>query len=105
LWWRHYLKVVRVDNERMEILSNERGRLIRTWNHWIKIDRSADRKPLYMDRIEIEAGMEQLRACSFLSIQTRTMGQASGCPLPRRLLKDMRVQLISKVIPAQERKF
>ncbi len=68
MWWKHYLKVMRVDNERMEILSNERGGLIRTWNHWIKIDRSADGNALYMDRIEIEAGMMTLPVWLFANL-------------------------------------
>jgi hypothetical protein len=67
-WWKHYLKVVRVDNERMEILSNERSGFIRTWNHWIKIDRSADGKALYTDRIEIEAGMMTLPVWFFANM-------------------------------------
>lgn len=56
-WWRHYLKIVHVDNERMEILSNERSGFIKRWNHWIKVGQSPDGKASYTDRIEIKAGI------------------------------------------------
>ncbi len=67
-WWKHHLKVVRVDNKRMEILSNERSGFIKRWNHWIKVGRSPDGKASYIDRIEIEAGLMTLPVWLFASV-------------------------------------
>ena len=55
--WKHYLRVVRLDNNRKELYSNEKGGPIKIWNHLIKIEPEKDQKCKYTDQIEIKAGL------------------------------------------------
>ena len=54
---KHVIKILKIDVQNMQILSNEFGLLVRTWNHLIKIEKIADHKIRYTDEIEIKAGM------------------------------------------------
>ena len=55
--WNHEISFVRIDDERRELYTNEKGGLISVWNHLIKIDEKPANSCLYTDRIEIEAGL------------------------------------------------
>ncbi len=55
--WRHHLRLVRVDEKRREILSQERGGFIRAWNHRIHIEPENTARCRYTDEIEIRAGV------------------------------------------------
>jgi len=55
--WKHYLRVVRLDNNSKELYSNEKGGPIKIWNHLIKIEPEADQSCKYTDQIEIKAGL------------------------------------------------
>jgi hypothetical protein len=55
--WKHYLRVVKVDDHCKELYSNEKGGLIRIWNHLIKIEPETDHRCKYTDQVEIKAGL------------------------------------------------
>ena len=55
--WRHHVRLVRVDEKRREILSQERGGFIRAWNHRIHIEPENTARCRYIDEIEIRAGI------------------------------------------------
>jgi len=55
--WKHYLRVVKLDNHRKELYSNEKGGPIKIWNHLIKIEPETDQSCKYTDQIEIKAGL------------------------------------------------
>jgi len=52
----HELRVVRVDDHKREIYSNEGDRLVPVWNHLVKIESVSDTRCRYTDEIEIGAG-------------------------------------------------
>lgn len=54
--WAHELRVVSVDEERRELLSNEGGGPLETWNHRIRVEPLPGDRTLYTDEIEIRAG-------------------------------------------------
>ncbi len=54
--WRHELRVVRISDNERQIYSNERGGVIRRWNHLIQIEPRTGPSCRYADRIEIDAG-------------------------------------------------
>jgi hypothetical protein len=54
--WRHEITIVRLDPERRELYTNERGGPVRNWNHLIRIEAAAPGRARYTDEIEIQAG-------------------------------------------------
>jgi hypothetical protein len=55
--WTHELRIIRVDGEAREILTNEGGAFIKTWSHLITVRPHADGGCLYTDEIEVRAGV------------------------------------------------
>jgi hypothetical protein len=55
--WLHELRVVRVDDDKREVCSNERGGPIRRWDHAIQIEPLPGDRCRYTDGIEIDAGL------------------------------------------------
>jgi hypothetical protein len=53
---RHTIQLVRIDKETNTIVSQESGRLARTWNHTISFREVAQNVVSYTDEIEIQAG-------------------------------------------------
>lgn len=54
---RHHLHVARIDETAMTLRSQERGGLLRRWDHDIVVTPVDDRRCRYRDRIEIDAGI------------------------------------------------
>ncbi|MBI9086035.1 MAG: hypothetical protein JEZ11_20720 [Desulfobacterales bacterium] len=54
---RHSIKLVEIDPEKKEIISNENGLFTKTWNHRIKIETIDSHRITYTDEIEIKAGV------------------------------------------------
>lgn len=54
--WQHSIRVVRVDEDRRELLTHERGGPIETWNHRLSVEPLADGRSRYTDEIEVGAG-------------------------------------------------
>lgn len=54
--WSHELRIVHLDEGQHEILTNEHGGPIRVWNHRIKVESIAERRSLYTDEVEVQAG-------------------------------------------------
>jgi ligand-binding SRPBCC domain-containing protein len=52
----HEIRILRVDDERRRIETNETGRLAETWNHVIAVDADGAGRTRYSDAIEIGAG-------------------------------------------------
>lgn len=55
--WGHELRVVRVDDPRRELHTNEGGGFINAWNHVIRIEAGEGDYCRYTDEIEIKAGL------------------------------------------------
>jgi hypothetical protein len=55
--WKHRLRVVRIDKEKLELTSEEGGGTIRQWNHRILVGRETAERCQYTDEIEIRAGV------------------------------------------------
>ena len=55
--WRHNLRVVKIDEEKREIVSNESGGPVRRWNHLIRVEPTRDGRSRYTDEIDIDAGL------------------------------------------------
>jgi hypothetical protein len=55
--WRHKIKVVRVDNEKRELFSNEGGGLIPVWDHLITVKPVNGNECQYADIVDIGAGL------------------------------------------------
>ena len=55
--WGRHLRLVRVDEKRREILSEERGSFIRAWNHRIHVEPGNTVCCRYTDEIEIRASI------------------------------------------------
>lgn len=53
---RHTIEVVEIDQERLTILTEEHGGLIRTWRHHVDVRPVSDTACRYTDRIDIDAG-------------------------------------------------
>ncbi len=53
----HTIRIVRVDEETMEVDTEEFGGLIRVWNHSMKVEPVSDSRCRYSDRIELHAGL------------------------------------------------
>jgi hypothetical protein len=56
--WRHEIRIVRLDRERREIYTNERGGPVRNWSHLIRVEAvpGEQGRTRYLDEIEIAAG-------------------------------------------------
>ena len=54
---RHFIKLIEINPEKKEIVSNEHGLLTKTWNHRIKTEPIDRHNITYMDEIEIKAGV------------------------------------------------
>ena len=54
--WHHELKIVHIDENKKEILSNEKGGLIKKWNHFIQVQAQSNDTCVYRDQIDIDAG-------------------------------------------------
>lgn len=55
--WEHELRVIRVDDRRRELHTNEGGGFISRWNHVIRIEAGEEDCCRYTDKIEIKAGL------------------------------------------------
>ena len=53
----HTVRIVRVDEEAMEVDTEEFGGLIRTWNHSMKIEPISPSRCRYSDRVVLDAGL------------------------------------------------
>jgi hypothetical protein len=62
---RHHLEVVRVDETAMTLSSNERGGVLRRWDHDIIVERLDDDRARYTDRVLIDAGPFTLPVVAF----------------------------------------
>ncbi len=69
--WRHHVRLVRVDEGRREILSQERGGFIRAWNHRIRIEPENTVRCRYTDEIEIRAGIVTPLVWAFAHLSLR----------------------------------
>jgi hypothetical protein len=69
--WRHHLRLVRVDEKRREILSQERGGFIGAWNHRIRIEPENTVRCRYTDEIEIRAGIVTPLVWAFTHLSLR----------------------------------
>ena len=52
----HEIRIVRLDDERRRIETNESGRMAETWNHVIEVEPDRAGRTRYSDEIEIDAG-------------------------------------------------
>lgn len=55
--WQHDLHLVRVDDARRELYSNECGGPLRAWNHRITVEPTGADRCRYTDVVEIDAGL------------------------------------------------
>jgi hypothetical protein len=53
---RHTIRVVRLDPLRRELLTEESGTLVKTWNHRIILRTDAQGRTLYSDALSLDAG-------------------------------------------------
>jgi ligand-binding SRPBCC domain-containing protein len=53
----HHLTVERIDDSSRELHSDERGGVVKTWRHLIRVTPLPDGRCRYEDRIEIDAGL------------------------------------------------
>jgi hypothetical protein len=53
----HTIRLIEINPEKKEIISNEYGFLTKTWNHRIKIEPMDSHNIIYTDEIEIKAGL------------------------------------------------
>ncbi len=63
--WTQEMHIVYVDDEKRELYSNERGGMVRTWNHRISIEPESEGRCRYTDEIEIDAGALTLFVCAY----------------------------------------
>ncbi|MGH3086493.1 MAG: hypothetical protein ACRDSJ_04150 [Rubrobacteraceae bacterium] len=54
--WGHEIRVVRLDDEKREAMTRERGGPITKWEHSIKVEPLSETSCRYTDEIKIEAG-------------------------------------------------
>jgi len=52
----HFIKLVKIDEDKKTIISHEHGRLTKVWNHTIRITPIDNQTIKYTDEIEIKAG-------------------------------------------------
>ena len=54
--WKHTTRVVRVDDQNMELVSQEGGGMVKRWHHRIWIDKESECSCSYTDEVDIDAG-------------------------------------------------
>ena len=54
--WKHRMRLVRIDQENMELASREEGGLVRRWDHRKWIEEESATSCQYVDEIDIDAG-------------------------------------------------
>ncbi len=54
---KHTIKIINIDEEQLEILTNESGTLTKVWDHLIKIEVLNNKNIKYTDSVEIKAGI------------------------------------------------
>ena len=55
--WKHRIRVIRIDHENMQLVAQEEGGLVRRWDHRKWIEEESESSCLYMDDIDIDAGL------------------------------------------------
>ena len=55
--WKHKLRVIRIDQEKMEIASQEGGGIVQRWNHRKWVEEESESRCFYADEIDIDAGL------------------------------------------------
>ncbi len=55
--WKHKVRIIRVDHEHMELVSQEKGGVVRRWNHRKWVEEESELSCLYIDEIDIDAGL------------------------------------------------
>jgi hypothetical protein len=55
--WVQEICITRLDNPGRELQTTERGGLLRTWNHTIRVEAATAKQCRYSDRVEIKAGV------------------------------------------------
>lgn len=55
--WKHRLRIIRIDQEKMELASQEEGGFIRRWNHKKWVEKESEQSCVYTDEIDIDAGL------------------------------------------------
>ena len=66
--WKHTLRLIRVDDENMEIASREEGGFIEQWNHRKWIEEESECSCLYTDEIDIHAGLLTWLVCAYAHV-------------------------------------
>lgn len=69
--WKHVIAIEQVSSVDRTIQSRERGGFVRTWNHRITVEGTADGATHYVDEIEIEAGPWTPLVCAWAHLQYR----------------------------------
>ena len=54
--WKHRMRVIRIDHQNMELVSQEEGGVVRRWDHRKWIEAESESSCLYIDEIDIDAG-------------------------------------------------
>ena len=55
--WQHTLRILRVAEEDLELVSEEGGGPVRRWNHRVRLERISRQMCHYVDEIDIRAGV------------------------------------------------
>ena len=55
--WQHSLQFKSISNESKVILTEEKGGLVESWNHEIKVEERSSTSCIYTDTVEIKAGI------------------------------------------------
>lgn len=55
--YRHTIHVIEVDEETHTVRTNERGGMLRTWNHTLHVESIGTGRSRYSDSIDIDAGV------------------------------------------------
>ena len=55
--WKHRMRLIRIDHDKMELSSEEQGGLVRRWDHRKWIEEDSESRCLYTDEIDIDAGL------------------------------------------------
>ncbi len=55
--WKHTLRIIRIDDDKTELASEEAGGLIKRWNHLKWVEKESEQSCIYTDEIDINAGL------------------------------------------------
>lgn len=55
--WQHSLRFESISNELKIILTQEKGGLVQSWNHEIKVEEKSSTSCIYTDTVDIKAGL------------------------------------------------